>query len=368
MRSADDQTEIREASQTLGLPPGASRDSIEEAYRNLGEAWHPEQFSEGDPRRREAEAQIRRLEEAYLVLKRASLPPNPLTDEWSRRTKKAARRPSSRHTKPQRSPDHGPSLLDDVFSSSPGKSREPFPVWLVVGIAVVVLVVLSLAFHYAGKTGVDENPAAASKTETTPVVPPPITDISAPVTAGQPANGTAAELKGSAAASEQPEAKSPKPASSSSSENVKPVKMEVKRAPVAKAVAKQKPAVQPLQAPAKPAPPVTAGDPGSESKPKLLRQSEEEAVAARKEQEALGLLRTKSAPARQLLEGKLEPFQFIEWKATARDPGQYWIDIAAGQKRTGQVVHFVWSVDPAKSSVKALSQDARDLETAASLP
>jgi curved DNA-binding protein CbpA len=61
--------------QTLGLEPGASREDVKKAYRDLSKVWHPDRFA-GDPAlQRKAEEQLKAINEAYRQLE--SYEPSP---------------------------------------------------------------------------------------------------------------------------------------------------------------------------------------------------------------------------------------------------------------------------------------------------
>jgi hypothetical protein len=61
--------------ETLGLEPGASRDDVKKAYRDLSKVWHPDRFI-GDPAlQRKAEEQLKAINDAYRHLE--SYEPSP---------------------------------------------------------------------------------------------------------------------------------------------------------------------------------------------------------------------------------------------------------------------------------------------------
>ncbi|MBD0266689.1 MAG: DnaJ domain-containing protein [Cyanobacteria bacterium Co-bin8] len=57
----------------LELKPGASKQQIKEAYRRLAKIWHPDQFGQSEPQRRQAEEKIKRINDAYQKLKEISV-------------------------------------------------------------------------------------------------------------------------------------------------------------------------------------------------------------------------------------------------------------------------------------------------------
>jgi curved DNA-binding protein CbpA len=54
--------------QILGLAPGASREAVRKAYRQLVRSWHPDQFMHDEAQRRTAERQLAVINVAYRTL------------------------------------------------------------------------------------------------------------------------------------------------------------------------------------------------------------------------------------------------------------------------------------------------------------
>jgi len=54
---------------TLGLEPGASREDVKKAYRDLSKVWHPDRFSEDPTLQRKAEEQLKAINDAYCELR-----------------------------------------------------------------------------------------------------------------------------------------------------------------------------------------------------------------------------------------------------------------------------------------------------------
>lgn len=77
---------------------------------------------------------------------------------------------------------------------------------------------------------------------------------------------------------------------------------------------------------------------------------------------AYELLLSKSDLAKRLTSGGLSGLEFKEWKPVRNDPPEFWVDLVAVRTQTGQEAHFIWSVHTENDTVRALSQDARDLE------
>ncbi|RPJ61193.1 MAG: hypothetical protein EHM23_07790 [Acidobacteria bacterium] len=223
---------------------------------------------------------------------------------------------------------HPPSLVEDVFPSGPPKAKKRIPVWFFVFAAIIVSVFGSVLVYRSNSAAPPlwkEEPKPKLEMATPPPVPP---------LPGEPSQEPAKEVP-----------QTPKPS-------------------VQKQTPLQRP-VKPAQAPIQPEtrkginPPASSGTGTvAESKPKLLREPEDLA----KEQRAFDLLREKSQAARQLLEGNLEQFRFLEYQVIPQEAGLYWVDLVAEQKGAGLAVHFIWTVNPDKQTAKALSQAARDLD------
>ncbi|MGF1495785.1 MAG: DnaJ domain-containing protein [Elainellaceae cyanobacterium] len=62
-------TDLRRYYQILELELGASQSEIKQAYRTLAKLWHPDCFPGNPKKQREAEEQIKQLNEAYDFLK-----------------------------------------------------------------------------------------------------------------------------------------------------------------------------------------------------------------------------------------------------------------------------------------------------------
>lgn len=58
-----------QAYRLLGLAPGASPDEVRTAYRDLAQVWHPDRFLDNARLREKAEVNLRRINEAYTVLR-----------------------------------------------------------------------------------------------------------------------------------------------------------------------------------------------------------------------------------------------------------------------------------------------------------
>lgn len=75
---------------------------------------------------------------------------------------------------------------------------------------------------------------------------------------------------------------------------------------------------------------------------------------------AYDLLVKNSEVARKLTTNGFPDLQFKEWKPQKNSPPEFWINLVAA--RGGQTLQCIWIVNTESGTVKALSQDARDLE------
>ncbi len=101
-------------------------------------------------------------------------------------------------------------------------------------------------------------------------------------------------------------------------------------------------------------PDTTAGAPEDESKPPAPPEKTTGSKAA------YDLLVKNSEVARKLTSNGFPDLQFKEWKPVKNSPPEFWINVVAAQ--AGRNVEFVWVVNTESGTVKALSQNARDLE------
>ena len=63
----------------LGLEPGASREDVKKAYRDLSKVWHPDRFSEDPALQKKAEEQLKAINDAYNHLESYEPSFDPLT-------------------------------------------------------------------------------------------------------------------------------------------------------------------------------------------------------------------------------------------------------------------------------------------------
>ncbi len=101
-------------------------------------------------------------------------------------------------------------------------------------------------------------------------------------------------------------------------------------------------------------PDTSAGAQQDESKPPAPPEKTTESKAA------YDLLLKNSEVARKLTSNGFPDLQFKEWRPVRNSPPEFWINVVAA--RAGQNAEFVWSVNTESGTIRALSQNARDLE------
>lgn len=57
------------AYRVLGLKPGASREEVKQAHRDLAQVWHPDRFADNARLREKAGTNLQRINEAYAILR-----------------------------------------------------------------------------------------------------------------------------------------------------------------------------------------------------------------------------------------------------------------------------------------------------------
>jgi hypothetical protein len=63
------------AYKVLGLYPGASRDEVKRAYRDMAQVWHPDRFEHNERLAQKAQKNLKRINEAFNLLKDYDPPP-----------------------------------------------------------------------------------------------------------------------------------------------------------------------------------------------------------------------------------------------------------------------------------------------------
>ena len=65
------------AYRVLGVEAGATLEDVKSAFRDLAQVWHPDRFPIGSRLRDKAERNLKRITEAYALLKDYQPPPHP---------------------------------------------------------------------------------------------------------------------------------------------------------------------------------------------------------------------------------------------------------------------------------------------------
>ncbi len=81
-------------------------------------------------------------------------------------------------------------------------------------------------------------------------------------------------------------------------------------------------------------------------------------------EKAYQLLLQKSEVVKKLADNALSGYKFQDWKPVKADPPQYYLNIVAVRESDGQQMQFIWSINTDDGTTRALSQSARDLESA----
>ena len=67
--------DVHRAYKILGLSPGASKEEVHGAFRDLVQVWHPDRFAHDDRLRQKAQRNVKRINAAFQVLKDYEPPP-----------------------------------------------------------------------------------------------------------------------------------------------------------------------------------------------------------------------------------------------------------------------------------------------------
>jgi curved DNA-binding protein CbpA len=68
--------DISRAYKILGLYPGASKDEVKRAYRDLMQVWHPDRFGHNERLAEKAQRNVKRINEAFALLRDYDPPAN----------------------------------------------------------------------------------------------------------------------------------------------------------------------------------------------------------------------------------------------------------------------------------------------------
>ena len=80
--------------------------------------------------------------------------------------------------------------------------------------------------------------------------------------------------------------------------------------------------------------------------------------------EAFALLLRNSETARRLAGNEIPEYQFKDWQPVSDTPPVFIVSLVASRSSDEKLLQFIWQVDTENGQVRALSQQARDLEAA----
>jgi hypothetical protein len=80
--------------------------------------------------------------------------------------------------------------------------------------------------------------------------------------------------------------------------------------------------------------------------------------------EAYVLLLRNSETARKLAGNEISDYEFKDWRPVSDNPPVFMVNLVASRRSDQELLQFIWSVDTENGQVRALSQNARDLEAA----
>ena len=136
--------------EVLGLAPGATRQQLEDAYRDLVKVWHPDRFVSDPALRVKAQDKLRELNAAYEGLRRSGIPrPDPAPTGRAQ----AGPIPTNERTAPP--------------PTSSSRSEGRWRVTVLVATAVIVAIVLSIVMRrerVSTPTDITLTPAPARRT------------------------------------------------------------------------------------------------------------------------------------------------------------------------------------------------------------
>lgn len=345
---------IQRAYQILELEPGASFEEVERAYRELMLAWHPDRFPFHEALQEKAKKKREEIRQAFETLKGLQAAPGSSTPQSPAATLAAAKTPS---------------LYDDTFAerTAPGAKRL-FPL-LVIGTVTVVALALGISYWSGPER---------QTVETTPQAPALEFELDTPHLQEKEESGPVETEPGpraepvSSPAQEQSQSSPqpvtaprtapppPQPGARGSRSGEKPrlrVELITPEASKGAMVERSRPSDSPSAAPTPSAPaPQPSPETGSGEPPTPPDTPTE------LEYKAFQTLQEKSPALTRLVQGS-SSLRYREWKTVRRQGEEFWIDVIAIRPADGQEIHFIWSVNPSRGTVRALSQAARDLET-----
>ncbi len=294
---------------------------------------------------------------------------------------------STRAATSQENPDRkrgsrGPSLYDDALAERTTQKKGKFPIWPVLFGLVLAGMVFSFvsqpsSLEQAGQVGTEGQESELANV---------VEDVhSRDLESGE------GEVPGSQEAATEPSSSSsesePEPAAepvqqqqtSSSSDRVPaladPVPPEDPPATTVRNEATER-RVEESTEEESPAPTSAASSGDEELEPAAVSEeslSAEEAVAepepdpgpAPEVQEAFDRLLRESDVAGKLAWGEYSTLEFVDWRVVQQTDREIWLDLTGKWTGNDQDVHFIWSVNIEDGKVRALSQEARNLEATA---
>lgn len=164
--------------EVLGLAPGATRQQLEDTYRDLVKVWHPDRFQSDPSLRLKAQEKLRELNIAYEGLRRSGIPPA--------------------DPAPTAPPQTGPAPWDKTPATRSSSATPWRLVTAVMATAVVVAIVLSIVMRRDAVVATDialtpapprrTPPRAAQKSEPAPA--PAAPTHGALIVLSEPSGGT----------------------------------------------------------------------------------------------------------------------------------------------------------------------------------
>ena len=352
--------DLEEAYRTLDLKHGATLKEVIEAREDLLALWNPDRLS-GHPRlRSKAGGKIREINEAYDVLmerlgrtglQTSSKIPQPSVLKPENVDATAALPSESPSTRPTA------SLLDEVFSEKRSKDSRQILLWSAVTLGMIAVLAIGYFLRPTGPDKSEKSPEISASAETLPAALPGATQEPGEEGAER-AIGRAARKLGSPLL----EFVSAIPNSTEFAPTIpppRPAKKEDRKDP-----SQRKSPAKPGQAGQQPVlvrgeVPSPVESAGTDARKEL--SPEEERSRFEQAEKSYRSLLSNSPSARRLVEGGLETLRFTEWKVVQRKASEIWIDLIANQSNGG-LVHFIWSVNVEKKTVRPLSEAARNLE------
>ncbi|HEX5708981.1 MAG TPA: DnaJ domain-containing protein [Pyrinomonadaceae bacterium] len=145
---------------TLGIKPGASREELKTAYRDMAKVWHPDRFAHDPQLQRKAQEKLKEINEAYKQL----TSPRPLRQRAARRDADSTHAGATHYA---RSRYHTPPAV--VVRQT--EARRP-----VLPLVAVVLIVAAVTFFAASRLFTNKPEASVNASASTPTIAPAESD------------------------------------------------------------------------------------------------------------------------------------------------------------------------------------------------